>query len=47
MSLLSQSRHFDRAPLTSGLARSADILWVVRHVSKVPTGDIRASLKLA
>ena len=33
----SQSRHFDRAPLTSGLPRLADILRVIRHVSKVPT----------
>jgi hypothetical protein len=31
------SRHFDRAPLTSGLPQLADILRVIRHVSKVPT----------
>jgi hypothetical protein len=36
MSLNGQSRHFDRAPLTSGLPRLADILTVIRHVSKVP-----------
>jgi hypothetical protein len=35
-----KSRHFDRAPLTSGLPRLADILRVIRHVSKVPKGDI-------
>src|ERR1700694_5204208 len=34
---LGQSRHFDRAPLTSGLPRLADILRVIRHVSKVPS----------
>jgi hypothetical protein len=40
MSLVGQSRHFARAPLTSGLPRLADILRVIRHVSKVPTCDI-------
>jgi hypothetical protein len=34
-----QSRHFDRAPPTSGLARLADILRVIRHVSKVQVSD--------
>ena len=36
MSDMGQSRRFDRAPLTSGLPRLADILGVSRHVSKVP-----------
>jgi hypothetical protein len=36
MSLMGQSRHFDRAPLTSGLARLAEILGVIWHVSKMP-----------
>jgi hypothetical protein len=34
-----QSRHFDRAPLTSGFPQLADILRVIRHVSKVPTAS--------
>jgi hypothetical protein len=34
MSQLGQSRHADRAPLTSGLRRLADILRGIRHVSK-------------
>jgi hypothetical protein len=34
------TRHFDRTPLTSGLPRLADILRVIRHVSKVPNCDI-------
>src|SRR5260221_8106498 len=42
MSQLGQSRHFDRALLTSGLPRLADILRVIRHVSKVPKGGILA-----
>jgi hypothetical protein len=33
------SRRFDRPPLTSGLARSSDILRVIRHVAKVPIGE--------
>jgi hypothetical protein len=37
---MGQSRHFDRAPSTSGLARLADILRVIRHVSNVLTGDM-------
>ncbi len=35
------SRHFHRAPITSGLHRKADIFGVCRHVSKVPLSDIR------
>ena len=34
-----QSRHFDRAPTTSGRPQLADILKVIRHVPKVPRGD--------
>jgi hypothetical protein len=37
---MGQSRHFDRTPLTSGLPRLADILWVSRHVSKVPKPEV-------
>jgi hypothetical protein len=40
MSGMGQSRHFDCAPLTSGLPQLADILSGIRHVSKVPTCDI-------
>jgi hypothetical protein len=40
MSLPGQSRHFDRAPLTSGLPRLADILSVIRHVSQVPISEV-------
>ena len=36
---LGHSRRSDRAPFTSGLPRLADILWVGRHVSNVPTTD--------
>jgi hypothetical protein len=39
MTGLGQSRHFDRAPLTSGL-RLADILGGSRHVSKADIGVI-------
>jgi hypothetical protein len=46
MSQLGQSRHFDRAPLTSGLPRLADILGVVRHVSKVPEADLKQKGRL-
>src|SRR5216684_3235762 len=35
------SRHFDRAPITSGLPRLADIFRDRLHVSKVPKGDMR------
>jgi hypothetical protein len=37
---LGQSRHFDRAPFTSGLSRLADILRVIRHVAKVPKPEV-------
>jgi hypothetical protein len=40
MSEMGQSRHFDRAPRTSGLPRTTDIGGTGRHVSKVPTSDI-------
>ncbi len=40
VSAMGQSRHFDRAQLTSGLSRLADFLKVIRHVSKVPETDI-------
>jgi hypothetical protein len=43
MSHMGQSRHFDRAPLTSGLPRLADNLRVILHVSKVPTTEVPAS----
>jgi len=33
---MGQLRHFDRAPLTSGLPQLADILRVNRHVLNVP-----------
>jgi hypothetical protein len=36
MSELGQSRHFDRAPITSGLPLRTDIGSIGRHVSKVP-----------
>jgi hypothetical protein len=47
MSQLGQSRHFERAPLISGLAPSTDILTLRQYVSNVPTMDIRAGLGLA
>ena len=37
-----QSRHFGRAPLTSGLPRTTDIVRPTRHVGKVPGTDIQA-----
>jgi hypothetical protein len=40
MSLLGQSRHFDRGPAASGLPRSTDIVRLPRHVSNVPTADL-------
>jgi hypothetical protein len=43
MPVLGQPRHVDRARLTSGLPRLADILRVIRHVSKVPLSDIRTA----
>src|SRR5882762_7452016 len=36
---LGQSRHLDRASLTSGLPRLTDIARVSRHVPKVPCVD--------
>jgi hypothetical protein len=41
MTVVGQSRGFGRPPLTSGLARSADILGVIRRVSKVPPATSR------
>jgi len=35
MSVVGQSRHFDRTPMTSGLPRLTDIFGVRRHVSNV------------
>jgi hypothetical protein len=35
MSVVGQKRRFDRAPITSGLPRKADMFRVRRHVSKV------------
>jgi hypothetical protein len=40
MSGLGQTRRFDRAPITSGLPRQADIFRDRRHVSRVPTPDL-------
>jgi hypothetical protein len=40
MSELGQTRHFDRAPITSGLPLTADLVRPVRLVRFVPTGDI-------
>jgi hypothetical protein len=39
-SVQGQSRHFDSAPRTSALLRSADIADRVRQVRKVPNPDI-------
>jgi hypothetical protein len=36
------SRHFDRAPITSGLPRLADIFRDRRHVSRVPATEVAA-----
>jgi hypothetical protein len=36
MSAVDQKRRFDRGLTTSGLPQLADILRVIRHVSKVP-----------
>ena len=47
MSLVGQSRHFDRALATSGLPRLSDILRVGRHVSKVPLPDSCIAAKRA
>jgi hypothetical protein len=43
MSELGDARHFDRATITSGLPRLADIFRVRRHVSKVPATEVAAS----
>ena len=43
MSLVGHSRHFDRAPLTSGLPRLADILRVSRHVANVPEPEVNGT----
>jgi hypothetical protein len=43
-SALGQSRRSDRAPMTSGLPRLADIFRVRRHVSKVPQADITLAM---
>ena len=40
MSVVGQSLHFDRALLTSGLPQLADILRVIRRVSKVPIPEV-------
>jgi hypothetical protein len=40
MSVLGQSRHFDRGPAPSGLPRSTDIVRPPRHVGLVPTPDL-------
>ena len=37
-----QTRHFDRAPITSGLLQQADLLKVRRHVSNVPISEVVA-----
>jgi hypothetical protein len=43
MSESGQSRHFERAPITSGLPPTADILRVIRHVAKVPEPKVKFS----
>src|SRR5882724_1704447 len=44
MNALGPSRHFDRAPITSGLPLRTDIDCIGRHVSKVPWIGIGGSL---
>jgi hypothetical protein len=44
MSLMGQSRHFDRVAATSGLSRSMDIIRSARLVRFVPTTDIIGAL---
>jgi mannose-6-phosphate isomerase-like protein (cupin superfamily) len=39
MSEMGQTRHFDRAPTTSGLPRLTDVRGASLHVSKVPTAE--------
>jgi hypothetical protein len=36
---MGQTRHFEHAPIASGITREADILRAGRHVSKVPNAD--------
>lgn len=43
-SLVGQTRHFGRAPMTSGLPRQADILSACRHVSNVPLPEVKDRL---
>jgi len=45
MSLMDQSRHFDSAPRTSALVRSADIADRVRQVRKVPNWEVLAKCR--
>jgi hypothetical protein len=40
MSQLGQTRHFDRAPLTSGLPRSTDVVRPIRLVRFMPKPDV-------
>ena len=40
MSAPGPSRHFDRAPITSGLLLRTDIDCIGRHVSKVPKAEV-------
>jgi hypothetical protein len=44
ISAMGQSLHFDRAPLTSGLPPTPDILSARRHVSNVPKAEKGAKL---
>ena len=47
MSPLGQSRHFDRAPITSGGPRSTGIFRVSRHVSNLPhPGSCSAAVRV-
>jgi hypothetical protein len=41
MSPMGHSRHFGRRPTTSGLPLETDIVRAGRHVSKVPTTEVR------
>jgi hypothetical protein len=41
MSERGQSRRFDQTPITSAIARLADIFRIGWHVSKVPIPDIQ------
>jgi hypothetical protein len=47
MSLLGQSRHFDRLPDTSGLPQSTDIDRPAQLVRSVPRVDIREMKEFA